>query len=321
MKIEQLQKAVECRRVFIQTHNFPDPDAIASAFGLQRLLKIFGTDSTICYKGKLDKLATSRMTSLLGIDMVNIDDIPDMKPEDAIITVDAQKYNQNITDFIGDEVACIDHHPTFVPCEYKYSDIRKTGACSSIVTEYYEESGTKIPADVATALTFGIKSDTADFCRAVTEFDIEMFGILFPLVDSAVMAKLQTDTMEFSDLRAYGAAIENIKVYDNVGVAFIPFDCPDALIAMVSDFILALDVIEFSIVYSQRQDGWKFSVRSELKGLDAGAIIRRALDGIGNGGGHAAFAGGFVPSEALKSLRDNPHQQIRERFLAEINGK
>jgi len=32
---------------------------------------------------------------------------------DYIICVDSQKNTGNITDFIGDEVACIDHHPIF----------------------------------------------------------------------------------------------------------------------------------------------------------------------------------------------------------------
>ena len=40
------------RHVFIQTHNFPDPDAIASAYGLQYLLHSRGLESTIIYKGK-----------------------------------------------------------------------------------------------------------------------------------------------------------------------------------------------------------------------------------------------------------------------------
>ena len=36
--------------VYIQTHNFPDPDAIASAYGLQKLLEIYGTESELCYE-------------------------------------------------------------------------------------------------------------------------------------------------------------------------------------------------------------------------------------------------------------------------------
>ena len=46
--------------VYIQTHNFPDPDAIASAYGLQRLLEIYGVESRLCYDGRIDKLKIGR---------------------------------------------------------------------------------------------------------------------------------------------------------------------------------------------------------------------------------------------------------------------
>ena len=47
--------------VYIQTHNFPDPDAIASAFGLQKLLAACGVESKLCYDGRIDKLSASKM--------------------------------------------------------------------------------------------------------------------------------------------------------------------------------------------------------------------------------------------------------------------
>lgn len=40
---------------------------------------------------------------------------------------------------VGEEVACIDHHPSFVPMEYRYRDIRPTGACATIIARYYQE--------------------------------------------------------------------------------------------------------------------------------------------------------------------------------------
>ena len=134
-KLNDLIAILRKERVFIQTHNFPDPDAVASAFGLQHLLKHFGIESVIVYKGNIEKLTTVRMLTEFGIETVNIDEVSDMTPQDQIITVDAQKYNSNCTDFIGDEVACIDHHPTVVECEYKYCDVRIVGACSSMIAE------------------------------------------------------------------------------------------------------------------------------------------------------------------------------------------
>ena len=55
--------------VYIQTHNFPDPDAIASAYGLQKLLEIYGTESELCYDGRIDKLSASRLLDACHIRM------------------------------------------------------------------------------------------------------------------------------------------------------------------------------------------------------------------------------------------------------------
>jgi hypothetical protein len=49
----KLVELLKNHRVFIQTHNFPDPDAIASGFGLQYFLREHGVESTICYDGKI----------------------------------------------------------------------------------------------------------------------------------------------------------------------------------------------------------------------------------------------------------------------------
>ena len=156
---------------YIQTHNYPDPDAVASAFGLQYFLRQHGVDARICYDGTVDKLSTKKMFEVFQIDVLPADQIKDMTKEDYIVAVDSQKYNANLTDLAGEEVACIDHHPTFIECSYQYGDIRKAGACSSLIAQYFYKTGTPMNQTVAAALAYGIKVDTADFIRGVTELD------------------------------------------------------------------------------------------------------------------------------------------------------
>lgn len=108
--------------VYIQTHNFPDPDAIASAFGLQQFLAYHGIEATLCYDGKIDRLSAKKMLETFGIVMHSKNDLWDMKEDDLIVLVDSQKLNSNVTDLIGDEVACIDHHPIFFSYDYQYRD-------------------------------------------------------------------------------------------------------------------------------------------------------------------------------------------------------
>lgn len=315
MDWKKLVEILKGHKVYIQTHNYPDPDAMASGLGLQVFLKQHGVESTMCYDGKIEKLSTKRMLDVFQFEIYNIEDILDMSATDYIVTVDAQKFNANITDFIGNEVACIDHHPTFIQCEYQYKDIRLVGACATLVAQYFKESGTPIDSNTATALLYGMKIDTDSWSRGVTLLDIQMFEYLFPYIDEEKMKLMNKSSMELKDLRAYGAAIQNIRLYDNIGFAEIPFNCPDALVGMVSDFILDLDVVEFAVVYAKRGDGLKFSIRSELKYLNAGEITAKALNGIGTGGGHAAMAGGFVPIEMVEKFGYLYDDEIQQRFV------
>lgn len=318
LKPEELVALLNDHNVYIQTHNFPDPDAIASAFGLQNFLKYYGIESTLCYYGRIDKLSTRRMLSTFGIEIYSKEELADMQDEDYIINVDSQKNNANVMDLIGKEVACIDHHPTFVEADYKYRDIRIVGSCATLIAEYYKVCGVPLDANTASALCYGIKMDTADFSRGVTDLDVAMFAYLYPNADKDKFASMFSNTMEFEDLKAYGAAIESINIFDNTGFSYIPFECPDALIATISDFILALNVVDVSVVYASRDNGLKFSVRSENKSVNAGRITYYALKDIGSGGGHQAMAGGFVDQDNMVKLEPEIHLNIQKRFLDAI---
>lgn len=307
------------KRVFIQTHNFPDPDAIGAGFGLRGILKHYGIDSTLCYVGQIDRVNTRKMTELCNIDIYPEKSLPtEMGKDDPIICIDSQKGGGNIIDLVGDEIACIDHHPLVVSEGYKYLDVRKTGACATMIAQYYQELGIEPDKDVATALLYGLKMDTMNFTRGVTQDDIMMFSFLFDRASNDIITELSMNSMEFSDLQAYGAAIENIFVYDKIGFANIPFACADAQIAVVADFILALDEVDVAVIYANRPDGIKFSVRSEVIKVDAGKLVYASISDIGSGGGHAFMAGGFIPKENVKKLGEYPDNAIRERFLENI---
>ncbi len=302
--------------VYIQTHNFPDPDAIACAYGLQKLLALYGVRSTLCYDGKIDRLSASKMLDTFGIEMLPYEQLAaQMREQDWIICVDSQKNAGNVTDLVGNEIACIDHHPTYVPIEYRYQDIRITGACASLIAEYYVRLGKQPDPDTAAALLYGIKMDTLQFTRGVTGLDIGMFGFLFPLCDEEKLADLERNNMEFSDLKAYGEAIESIELYDKVGFSCISFSCPDALIAILSDFILTLIEVDVAVVFSFRRDGVKLSVRSEDPDVHAGNLLHDALEGIGSGGGHAAMGGGFIGRDHLPENGQYAREFIQKLFL------
>ena len=319
--IRELIEYCRGKKLYIQTHNFPDPDAIASAYGLKKLFEHFGVSSTLCYVGKIDRLSTKKMTDLCGIEMFANSEIEDeMQEADPIICVDSQKGTGNIRDLKGDEIACIDHHKFHEVEGLVFHDVRRVGSCATIITSYYRELEVEPDETTATALLYGLKNDTLNFTRGVEKEDIEAFLYLHGRCNKAILTKLEHDNMEYSDLQAYGTAIENIQMFDNVGMAMIPFSCPDALIGIVADFILSLDAVEVAVVYSKRKDGVKFSARSEIpERVNAASLLSEALKGLGTGGGHPFMAGGLIATENIAKLGEDPDEKIRELIISHIN--
>lgn len=320
-KLEELVGIIGGESVYIQTHNYPDQDALASAYGLKYLLEAKGIEATICYKGQVDKLNTIAMMEDLNIATVYIDDDEQMNATSKIIIVDGQKGNANVEDFIGDEVACIDHHKMQETDMYQFFDIRSdAGACSSIIASYFVENNIEMPVNVATALLYGVKMDTNNLSRGVSELDIDMFYMLFKKANRDSIRKFDCCSLQMDDLKAYSAAIENLRVFGNVGIVNIGKDCGEAILGTMSDFIMSLDEVTFSVVYSYRAGGIKFSVRNEEIGLDAATVIRECLSGYGSGGGHATMAAGFVPNVKESDVA-NISEAIEQRIIEMITNK
>ncbi len=317
-KFNEIVSNIKSRHVYIQTHNFPDPDAIASAYGLSVLLEQRGIKASICYKGKIERFSTNGFIQKLGIELTDLETLSQMEEGDEIILVDSQKGNSNIVDARGNEIICIDHHPTFENSKdviYRYSDIRpELGACATIIAQYYFENHIEMDRKVATALFYGIKTDTMGLSRGVSPEDVDVYHTLFRLCDMDIIQSLEHCSLKFEDLQAYANAINSIKVYENVSFANTGRDCPEALIANISDFMLDLIEVDFSVVYSIREDGIKLSVRS-IGVIDAGKVTNQALSGIGGGGGHPSMAGGFVPVADKKINTESMIGLIEERFV------
>lgn len=314
-KLEELVSCINNEHIYIQTHNFPDPDAISSAYGLQRLLEVKGIKSSICYQGKIDKFSTKKMIDSLHIEIFDINEI-EIKENDEIVLVDSQLGNVNVQKTAGQIVACIDHHPSFNCVNYEFSDIRpRVGACASLIAAYFMVNDIKMTRDVATALMFGIKVDTANLSRGVSNIDLNMFYTLYNICDIDLINSLETSTLQFEDLDAYANAIKSIKVFDNISFANTGNHCPEPLIASISDFMLLMAGVNVCVVYSIKLDGIKISVRSDSVILDAGQLANEALYGIGSGGGHPTMAGGFVPFTANHEKVDELIEQIENNFM------
>ena len=305
-RINELFEQLKGHRVLIQTHDMPDPDAIGSGIGLKFLLAQKGIEATVVYVGNIHMAATGRMLQSLDIELCEAKSLKDMSVDDRIILVDCQLKGNNLTPLPGKVVGIIDHHPDLIDEFEGYKHIEETGACATLITEYLKEEELIDELDMlkTTALSYAIRMDTADLMRGTTKRDMEALTLLFDKTDKERLGSLFNNTLSTDDLKAYAVAINGIRFFRGAGIAGIPFDCHDSLVAAVSDFVLKLDNINIVIAYALRENGIRISLRSERANAHAGEMIREALRGKGYGGGHKEMAGGFVPFTGANKNRD-----------------
>lgn len=302
--------------VFIQPHNVPDPDAIASCFGLQYLLKQRGIETVIVYENELEKTNALKMLEIFEIDLRPAGEVSSLGTEDWAVLVDVQKGNSNVTDLATDEVAVIDHH------EYRgddggcrFVDIRpEAGACSTIITEYFFENDIDIPRNIATALLYGIFMDTDDLTRGVSILDIDMFYRLYSLSDISKITELKGSQISRSDLSDYAKAFQTVEVYGPAAFLYLD-NCNDSLLGAAGDIVITIAGVDIVVAYSPREQGIKFSIRSITDGCKANELIRYILKDLGFGGGHDRMAGGFLPGEKLAEDR-SLHTFVRHRTIS-----
>ncbi|MDR1932156.1 MAG: DHH family phosphoesterase [Spirochaetales bacterium] len=289
--------------VFLQPHNVPDPDAIASCLGLQHLLAQRGVESKIVYDQEIEKANSLRMLELFDVPMVAARDAHTLGEEDWAVLVDAQKGNANITDLPTDEVAVIDHHEYKGNQGYRFEDVRpEAGSCSAIIAEYFFENSLTPPSRIATSLLYGIFMDTDNLTRGTSTLDIDMFYQLYALADIALIAELRGNEISLTDLKLYADAFKTVEVYDEIGFLRLS-SVNDSLLGAASDIVLSIAGINIVVAYAIREAGVKLSVRSINSHARANDLVRRLVDGVGVGGGHDHMAGGFIPAQKIDISR------------------
>lgn len=290
--------------VFLQPHNVPDPDAIASSLGLQYLLARRGIESAIVYDREIEKANSLKMLEVFDGTLVRAAEAHTLGEEDWAVLVDAQKGNANITDLDTDEVAAIDHHEYMGNKGYCFEDIRpEAGSCSAIIAEYAFENGIDLPPKIATALLYGIFMDTDNLTRGTSGLDIDMFYRLYGFCDIGLINELRGNEITLSDLNLYADAFKTVEIYDELGFLKLT-SVNDSLLGAAGDIVVSIAGVNVVVAYSTRPQGIKLSTRSISRGIRANDLVRAIVEGCGFGGGHDHMAGGFIPKENLVPLRN-----------------
>lgn len=289
-----IDKLPKDKKLYIQTHNFPDPDAVAAAYALGELLAEYGIQSELVYYGFVERLALNKMIQELDIPIRSFYE-KKLSKEDKVLIVDGCKGLKNVYELQGYDLGIIDHHEVEHPDNVEFIDIRPdAGSTSSIVCEYYLNLEVEMKTNVATALMIGLIIDTANLSRGISEIDFAAYDYLRKRADMAYVRKTTKNNIELADLSYFREALSSFQRFENKGFIYLDKGCRQNLLGILADFFIAITEIDVVVIAAQNHSSINFSVRSEPEVVNSADLIRQALQGIGNGGGHDNMAGGLI---------------------------
>ena len=325
-RLLQLLNAVRGRRSsLIQVHNNPDPDAVASAVGMRALYKrFFGIDSRIVFGGIVGRAENRAMLRLLRIEIIPTGRA-DYDECDLLTLVDTQPGSGH-TELAVEHVpqVVIDHHPERErPEGVLYWDVgREYGATATIVAEFFLKNRVAIETNVATALMYGIKSDTHGLGEDATAKDIEAYQHLFAAGDATTLAQIESARVPRSYYAVFERAIDVAQIYDFACVSNLGrIDNPD-MVAEMADFLLRCEDLRWTMVTGIYNKTLYLSVRSSDPNAHAGGVARLAVGVMGAAGGHGRMSGGQIPlGKADKKTRLQVISAVTDSFLDAVKAK
>ena len=291
--------------ITIQTHDNPDPDALACAYGLSLYFKSKGKDVKIIYGGRspIQKANLKLFIMNLGIDPIYVTD-KDTPVEGLLLTADCQYGEGNVTPLKAENVAIIDHHQSTGPvkADMAYTEIRSDlGSCATLVWKMLSDEGFEIESNriLNTALYYGLMTDTGNFVEVHHPLDRDMMDEL--KYDKTMIYHLCNSNISLGELKIAGDALVQHEYLPEYRCNIITAEpCDPNILGLISDLALQVDVVDVCVVYNKLSDGYKFSVRSCVKEVHASDMAAFIAQGIGSGGGHIDKSGGFISASKLE---------------------
>jgi nanoRNase/pAp phosphatase (c-di-AMP/oligoRNAs hydrolase) len=293
----------------------PDPDAIGSALAVKRLLWHKVCSTSIGMIRPIRRLNNLSMVRLLRLPLFLLKK-HDSEKYDKFVLVDSQpSHNELFSQF--HYTAVIDHHPlTEDVINAAFRDVRpEYGSTSTIMSQYLRSEGIKPSLAIATALLYGIKTDTRNFERHTISEDIEAFGYLYEFADHNILRKIEISDLSLRDTRYFHKAFERKHVVkDRIFVHLDEVSSTDILVE-VAEFMLKIHDICWSIVSGTHHDTLVIVVRNDGHRKDAGRLVRNAFGSIGCAGGHEAMARAEIPLQRLSETIGHLSSTSIERFV------
>ena len=159
---------------------------------------------------------------------------------------------------------------------------------------------------LATALFYGIKTDTLGLVRGASPADVAAYFALQPLVDVEALVTIERAQVPKEYFQSLDAALHSARVYGNVVTSFIGQMRRPDLAAEMADLLLRLRGMQWAICIGVYGDELILSLRTRSGKSGAGQVAQAIAGEQGTAGGHGSMAGGQVPLQGAdpESLAD-----------------
>lgn len=312
------------RSLLIYMHDNPDPDALAAAVGLKRLVEQeTPVRATLALGGIVGRAENRAMVEALGIPLVPVEDLTPGS-FDALAIVDSQPGtgNNSLPGDRGVDIV-IDHHPARAEsARAPWCDIRpELGATSTIVLQYLREKNVTLDAPLATGLFYALRTETRDLGREATEAERAAYLYLVPLVDHKLLFRISHPKVPREHFMALDRALRSAQLHgDLVAVNLGALSYPD-LVAEVADLLLSYDGARFVLCCGRYGSRAYLSLRTDASEGRAGSLMRQLIDSQGAAGGHGTMAGGRLHAPTTDDAQlQAAFDQLVRRFLT-ITGR
>ena len=279
-----------------------DPDAMSSAMALKRFfwrkvqrVEVFHINTI------------QRADNLAMINLLKIDQKPASKfsPEefDKLAVIDSQpNHHEAFSDLSFDII--IDHHPVAPASKGTFVDIKEEyGANATMMTEYLKADGIKPSPRLATALFYGIKTDTDNFARKSLPNDINAFRYLYRFANLNIIKKIEASEITRQALKSFKIAFDKVTfVRDRAFIYMGRVSNPDILVLM-ADFFMKLAETTWSVVSGIYEGKLVVILRNAGFRGNAGKVAQRLFGAWGGtAGGHSGAARAEIPLEEIPGV-------------------
>ncbi|AVD70203.1 DHH family phosphoesterase [Desulfobulbus oralis] len=292
-----------------------DPDAMASAMALKRLLSYRVQSVTIGYPNEIRRLNNLTMMKRLNLPIERLHTLAGREFSKRVL-VDSQPPHLPVFEKMS-FTAVIDHHPVTTGWDAPFIDIRpEYGAVSSMMVEYLKAAKIKMSASLATALYYGVKVDTQNFQRQTAQpAEGISFRTLLESANLALVRKFELASTRRSELKYFRTALSVLKYSKGKAFAHLgSVSTPDILV-IIADFFNYVDGYDWVLISGNMGDKLVVIFRCDGYRKNAGKLAQKMFAQYGSAGGHREAARAEV---SLKSLPLKPGSEFTTQTLMRL---